>query len=67
MREQSLLCQIRKRFAVTTDSAHGHCVYPNLLRDLQITPLNQVWIADITCIRLPRRFCYLAAVLDAYL
>jgi putative transposase len=66
MREESLLCQLRRRFIATTDSRHGHPTYPNLLRDTVLTGLNQAWVADITYIRLPTTFVYLACILDAY-
>lgn len=66
MREESLLCQLKRRFVPTTDSQHGLRTYPNLVRDVVITQLNQVWVADITYIRLPTAFAYLACVLDAY-
>jgi putative transposase len=66
MREESLLCQLKRRFVPTTDSAHAFGRYPNLIRDLEIDGLDQVWISDITYVRLPASFCYLAAILDAY-
>jgi putative transposase len=66
MREESLLCQLKRRFVPTTDSAHAFGRYPNLIKDLEIDGLDQVWISDITYIRLPASFCYLAAILDAY-
>jgi putative transposase len=66
MREESLLCQLKRRFMPTTDSAHAFGRYPNLTKDLEIDGLDQVWISDITYVRLPASFCYLAAVLDAY-
>jgi putative transposase len=66
MREEALLCQLKRRFAVTTDSAHGCRTYPNLLAGLPIARLDQVWVADITYIRLPTAFAYLACVLDAH-
>jgi transposase InsO family protein len=50
----------------TTDSEHGLRCWPNLLRELVVERLDQVWVADITYIRLPSGFCYLAAVLDAH-
>lgn len=50
----------------TTDSRHDHPRYPNLIKKLEITHVNQVWVADITYIRLGRRFIYLAVILDAY-
>lgn len=66
MREESLLCQLRRRFVPTTDSRHGFGVYPNLIKDAELDGINQAWIADITYVRLPAAFCYLAAILDAY-
>jgi putative transposase len=50
----------------TTDSKHSHPRYPNLIKTLEITKVNQVWVADITYIRLGRRFIYLAIILDAF-
>lgn len=67
MRQESLLCQLRRHFnPVTTDSNHSFAIYPNLTKDLVLGGINQLWVADITYIRLPREFCYLAVILDAY-
>ncbi len=66
MREESLLCQLKRRFVATTDSRHGRPIYPNLIRDLRVSRLDQVWVADITYIRLPTAFAYLACILDAF-
>jgi putative transposase len=66
MREESLLCQLQRRFKLTTDSAHSLKRYPNLLKDVELDGLDQGWISDITYVRLPATFCYLAAILDAY-
>lgn len=66
MRRESLLCQLKRRFKVTTDSTHSFGRYPNLIKGIEIDGLEQVWIADITYVRLPTTFCYLAAILDAY-
>jgi transposase InsO family protein len=66
MREEALLCQLKRRFMPTTDSAHAFGRYPNLVEDTELDRLDQVWIADITYVRLPTTFCYLAAILDAY-
>ena len=66
MREESLLCQLQRRFKVTTDSAHSFKRYPNLLKDVELDGLDQGWLSDITYVRLPTTFCYLAAILDAY-
>ncbi len=66
MRRDNLLC-VRKRYRLcTTDSDHGMPVYENLARDLSVTGINQLWVADITYIHLPREFVYLAAVVDVY-
>jgi len=65
MREESLLCQLKRRFVVTTDSAHGYRTYPNLLKGATLDRLDQAWVADITYIRLPTAFAYLACILDA--
>ena len=66
MRRESLLCQLKRRFRPTTDSAHAFGIYPNLIKDTELDGLDQAWISDITYIRLPTSFCYLAAILDAY-
>src|SRR6476661_10460698 len=66
MREDNLLCVRRRAFVVTTNSHHGLPVYPNLAREIQPTAINQLWVADITYIRLRAEFVYLAVVLDAY-
>jgi putative transposase len=65
MREESLLCRLKKRFVATTDSDHAHRVYPNLIKGWSPVRCDQVWVADITYIRLPLAFCYLAVILDA--
>jgi putative transposase len=66
MREQSLQCQIKQRWVKTTDSEHGYRVYPNLLKGLEVRGRNQVWVADITYIRILTGFLYLAVVLDLF-
>ena len=66
MRQESLLCQLKKRFVVTTDSEHPFHTYPNLLKEIELTRPDQAWQADITYIRLPAGFCYLAAILDSF-
>jgi putative transposase len=66
MRERSWLCRLRRQRRGTTQSNHGHPVYPNLIRGRTITGPNQVWMADITYIRLPEEFVFLAAILDLY-
>jgi putative transposase len=66
MREEALLCQLKRRWVPTTDAQHGLRVYPNLLGGLALQRIDQAWVADISYIRLPRCFVYLAVVLDAY-
>ncbi len=66
MREDNLLCVRRRRFVVTTDSEHGLRVYPNLARQMVLTDVDQLWVADITYIRLREEFVFLAVILDAY-
>lgn len=65
MRKDNLLCLRKKRWIATTDSRHGLHVYPNLASEMTVTDLNQLWVADITYIRLMYEFVYLAAILDA--
>jgi putative transposase len=65
MREDNLLCLRRRKFVRTTDSAHPFPVYPNLAREMDVTGLDQLWVADITYIRLRVEFVYLAVILDA--
>jgi len=66
MREDNLLCVRRRAFMVTTDSRHNFPVYPNLAREMKPTAINQLWVADITYVRLRTEFVYLAVVLDAF-
>jgi len=66
MREDNLLCVRRRKFMVTTESNHGRKIYPNLKPELVVTGVDQLWVADITYIRLQAEFVYLAVILDAY-
>jgi len=66
LREDNLLCLRQRAFVRTTDSNHALTVYPNLTRGWVLSNINQLWVADITYIRLRREFVYLAVVLDAY-
>lgn len=66
MREDNLLCVRKRKFVVTTDSNHGKKTYPNLARKMMLTDVDQLWVADITYIRLREEFVFLAVVLDAY-
>jgi transposase InsO family protein len=66
MREDNLLCLRKRGFVRTTDSAHAWAISPNLLPTLRVNGLDQLWVADITYVRLPQEFVYLAVLLDAY-
>jgi len=66
MRQESLLCQIERRFKVITDSAHSSKRYPNLLKEAEVDAPDRAWSADITYVRLPQSFCYLASIIDEY-
>src|SRR5260370_6703010 len=67
MHEDNLLCLRTRSFVpVTTDSRHGWRVVPNLARGMQLSGLDQLWVADITYVHLAEEFGYLAIVLDAF-
>jgi transposase InsO family protein len=66
MREESLLCQLKRRFMPTTESDHARRTYTNLVKGATFDAPDQAWVADITYIRLPTAFVYLAAIFDAY-
>ena len=67
MREDNLLCLRKSPFVpMTTDSRHGWCIVPNLARGLQLTDIDQLWVADITYVHLAEEFAFLAIVLDAF-
>lgn len=66
LRSDNLLAVRRRKFVTTTDSNHRFRVHPNLAESMELTALNQLWVADITYIRLQREFIFLAVVLDAF-
>jgi putative transposase len=66
MREDNLLCVLKRKFVATTDSNHGWRVYPNVARTMVLTGVDQLWVADLTYIRLSEEFVFLAVILDAY-
>lgn len=66
MREDNLLCLRTRKFVLTTESEHQFSVHPNLVPELALTEINQLWVADITYIRLREDFIYLAVVMDSY-
>jgi transposase InsO family protein len=66
MREDNLLAVQPRHFVVTTNSNHKLEVYLNLARRMKLTGMNQLWVADITYIRLKTEFVYLAVILDGF-
>ena len=67
MREDNLLCLRRRPFVpLTTNSRHGWEVVPNLARGMRLSGIDQLWVADITYVRLAEAFVYLAVILDAF-
>jgi transposase InsO family protein len=66
LREDNLLSVRHKKFVLTTESRHGFVRYPNLAGRMALSAINQLWVADITYVRLTEEFVYLAVVLDAY-
>lgn len=66
MRENDLICRVRRRNVRTTNSDYSYPVFPNLIKDLFTTSVNEVWVSDITYIRITTAFVYLAVILDLY-
>ena len=66
MRESSLLVVAKRKWVKTTDSNHCYPVYSNLVKDFILTGINQIWVVDITYIRILLGFVYLAVILDAF-
>ncbi|MES2391392.1 MAG: IS3 family transposase [Acidobacteriota bacterium] len=66
MAEDNLLCLRQRSWVATTDSGHSHRFYPNLAGGMQLSRIDQLWVADITYIRLEQEFLFLAVVLDAF-
>jgi len=64
VREKGLQAKRTRRYVKTTDSNHPYPVYPNLIQHRPVTAMNQVWVADITYIRILTAFVYLAVILD---
>ncbi len=65
-RDDNLLAVRRRKFVVTTDSDHEFLVYSNLAQYMVLSAVNQLWVADITYLRLASEFAYFAVVLDAF-
>jgi putative transposase len=66
MQEDNLLAVRRRKFVSTTDSRHPFEVFLNLAQRMELTAPNQLWVADLTYIRLQQEFVYMAVVLDAF-
>jgi transposase InsO family protein len=66
LRKNKMLVRPKKRYVRTTNSIHPFRKYSNLIKDMEITRANQVWVSDITYIKLLKGHCYLALVTDAY-
>jgi len=59
MRESSLLCAVKRSYKRTTNSQHPYPRYPNLIRDKTVSGMDQIWLADITFIRMAPHLCTL--------
>ncbi len=66
LREKNMLVKRKRAYAKTTNSYHHFHKYNNLIKELNITQPNQVWVSDITYIRTVKGFCYLALITDLY-
>ena len=66
LREDNLLCVRKRKFVLTTNGNHGRRVYPNLAGTMTPNGIDQLWVADITYIRLQEEFVFLAVILDAH-
>jgi putative transposase len=66
MRDDNLLAVRRRKFVRTTETDHRFRVHPNLARYLELTAINQLWVADFTYVRLAGEFVYVAVIVDAY-
>jgi putative transposase len=66
LRDKNMLVKRKKAYCKTTNSYHHFHKYKNLIKDLQVTASNQVWVSDITYIRTVKGFCYLALITDMY-
>jgi putative transposase len=66
LKQSGLMMKRRRRYVRTTNSRHGFETHPNLIKVLKLNGINQVWVSDITYIRINNGFVYLAAILDLY-
>lgn len=65
-RKNGLLHKVKRKYIVTTDSNHSFRIHPNLIKGLEVTRINQVWVGDITYVGIMRGFLYLAVILDSF-
>lgn len=66
LRDERMLVKKKKNYTITTNSKHKNKIYPNLIQDLAITMPEQVWVSDITYIRIKNGFLYLSLITDAF-
>ncbi len=66
MKTKNILCKKKKKKIFTTNSNHGLIIYPNLTKDIYLTKLNELWVADITYIWIKYEFVYLASIMDRF-
>jgi transposase InsO family protein len=66
MQEMGIQGRIKRKYIITTNSKHHNKIYSNLIKDKELTGINQVWCADITYIRILNGFVYLSAIIDIY-
>lgn len=66
MREMGLLQKVKRRKCRTTNSQHDYRRYPNLVQGMEVSRIDQIWVADITYVRLHQEFIYLAVIMDVY-
>lgn len=66
MKQNNLSYKGKKRYIITTDSDHSLPIFKNLVKDIVVTKLNQIWVADITYVLLPGGHVYLAVIIDLY-
>lgn len=66
MRADNLLSIRRRHYVLTTNSRHPYFIYPDLAKGLRLERIDQLWVADMTYIRLRQEFIYLAVLLDAF-
>jgi len=66
MKELGIQVRIKRKYITTTNSKHNNRIYSNLIKNKELTGINQVWCADITYIRILNGFVYLASIIDIY-